>query len=126
MGLPQRLLRAKRLDQLLVTGLSPSEITPRAAQTSARERANVAAKKLVPYGKPIPRSTAGKKSTRAGNSAKPTADSATRSMGGMSRDPQSWFIVGQKRASATVPTSNDATKRNAIVNKAFQRGGYAG
>lgn len=57
---------------------------------------------------------------------KPTPDSSLWSIDYPKNDPLQWPIQGGKRKSPSGMTQAKANWNNAIVNKAYQRGGYAG
>lgn len=83
-----------------------------------------------PWGRPIPQRGSSRGSTPRGSSTrKPTPNPALWSMSYPANKPSLWPMEEPKvRADlgGGGPTQAVADRRNAIVNKAFQRGGYAG
>lgn len=86
---------------------------------------------LAPWGKPITRSTRSRGSTPRGSAhRRPKPDPQLRGMDYPPNDPLQWPIESPAvRGDLPKPsgmTANKATFNNTVVNKAFQRGGYAG
>lgn len=89
----------------------------------------------TPWGQPIPKRSAhrGRNSavrTRGSSRSKPTPDPSLRGMDYTPNDPLAWPIeVPTSTAQLNLVSGNSAAKatwNNNVVNKAFQRGGYAG
>lgn len=96
----------------------------------------------APFGQPIPQTGIGRTGgvgqsrrgvrLRQGGRAKPTPDASERAVPNRtSANPAEWALVDANgkavsRSSPTAYDSGEATRENAIVNLAYQRGGYAG
>ncbi|UOW92890.1 hypothetical protein SEA_LEOPARD_12 [Mycobacterium phage Leopard] len=84
---------------------------------------------ISPWGKPIPMRRKGSGRVSGSSTRKPTPDPSLWGMKYKPNDPLAWPLENPAQRSDLEfdkTTTAKANFNNAIVNKAFQRGGYAG